>query len=146
MTVDELSQLAYLDRLIERETGKLLDLEEAADIRSPILSAMPKTPGAVDKLGKLVPAIADKRAEVEKKVAAYRELKERLTDFIDHVPNARIRLIFQLRFLDQMTWQDVAEYIGGKETEYSVKHACYRYLEEKNADEKADGQISMFDE
>lgn len=145
MTVDELMQLTYLDRLIEREKERLLDLEEAADVRSPILSAMPKGPASGDKLGRLVPAIADKRAEVERKVVAYEKLKQRLIDYIDHVPNHRLRLIFQLRFIDQMTWQDVAEYIGGKETEYSVKKACYRYVEGKENLIQADGQMSMFE-
>ncbi len=145
MTVDELMQLTYLDRLIAREKERLLDLEEAADIRSPILSAMPKGPASGDKVGRLVPAIADKRAEVEQKVAAYERLKQRVTDYIDHVPNHRLRLIFQLRFLDQMTWQDVAEYIGGKETEYSVKKACYRYVEGREDLTPVSGQISIFD-
>ena len=37
-----------------------------------------------------------------------------------------------LRFIHQKTWQEVANAIGGKETEYSVKHTCYRYVEGRN--------------
>lgn len=145
MTVEELMQLTYLDRLITRERERLLDLEEAVDIRSPVFSDMPKAPGSGDKLGRLVPDIADQRTEVENKIKEYEDLKRTLTEYIDHVPNPRLRLILQLRFVDQKTWQDVAGYIGGKETEYSVKKACYRYVEGRDDPTPVPGQTSFFD-
>lgn len=36
----------------------------------------------------------------------------RLYAFIDDIPNARLRLIFSLRYLDGLTWQQIAFKIG----------------------------------
>lgn len=128
MTVQELQQLFYLNRLIDHEKERLEDLRNTLALQSPALTDMPKAPGARDKIGDVVPAIVDQEAEIEKNLREYTEARNRLTDYISHVPNARIKMILILRFIDQKPWQEVAEAIGGKETEYSVKSLCYRYI------------------
>ena len=92
---------------------------------------MPKAPGASDKLGDTVPKIVDQEAEIRKNIRIYSQTKEKLLKYINGVPFVRIKMIMILRFIDQKPWQEVAEEIGGKETEYSVKKAVYRYLGEK---------------
>lgn len=92
---------------------------------------MPKAPGAKDKLGDTVPKIVDQEAEIRKNIRLYSQTKERLLRYINGVPFVRIKMIMILRFIEQKSWQEVAEEIGGKETEYSVKKAVYRYLGEK---------------
>ena len=146
MTVQELQQLFYLNRLIEREQDKLDDLRSAAGLKSPAFSDMPKAPGARDKIGELVPKIVDQEREIEQNLQAYTETRDRLQDYIRRVPNTRIKLILSLRFLDMLPWQEVADAIGGKETEYSVKQACYRYVDGKTMPEWMGQQVSMFDE
>ena len=129
MTIQELQQLFYLEKLIESEKNRLEDLIAAADVKSPVLSDMPKAPGVRDKLGDIVPAIIDQKTEIQKSLLQYEETREALLRYINHVPNARIKLIMILRFVDQKSWQEVADAIGGKETEHSVKQACYRYMD-----------------
>ena len=146
MTVQELQQLFYLNRMIEREQDKLDDLRSAAGLKSPAFSDMPKAPGAHDKIGELVPKIVDQEREIEKNIQAYTQTRDRLQDYIRKVPNTRIKLILSLRFLDMMPWQEVADTIGGKETEYSVKQACYRYVDGKTMPAWMANQISIFDD
>ena len=129
MTVQELQQLFYLEKLIEHEKERLEELRASAGLKSPLLSDMPKAPGARDKLGDLVPKIVDQEAEIAKSIKKYSETRERLLRYINHVPNARIKMIMILRFVDQKPWQEVADLLGGKETEYSVKKTIYRYVE-----------------
>ncbi|MBR6029190.1 MAG: hypothetical protein IKP40_08860 [Clostridia bacterium] len=129
MTVQELQQLFYLNKLIEHERERLEDLRSALSLQSPMLTDMPKAPGVRDKIGELVPAIVDQEAEIARSLRAYQETRDRLLNYIHRVPNARIKMIMMLRFIDQKSWQEVADAIGGRETEYSVKHACYRYVE-----------------
>lgn len=131
MTVKELSQLYYINASIEMMREQLADMREAADIRSPSLSDMPKAPGARDKIGDIVPRIADQESEIRAMMREMEDKRRELTAYINTVPNMRIRLIMQLRFLRLLTWQEVADVIGGKETEYTVKMACYRYLKGK---------------
>ena len=144
MTIGELNQLAYLGKAIEMESERLRALRESVDVKSPIITDMPKAPGARDKLGETVPQIVDQEAEVDHNIRRLTALKDKLTAFIDKTGNARMKMILRLRFEEQKSWQEVAEFIGGKETEYSVKQACYRYVEGRDSDPPP-GQISMFD-
>lgn len=146
MTVQELQQLFYLDGLIEAEKERLAELREAADVRSPALTDMPKAPGAKDKIGTIVPRIIDQAEEISANIRRYDAMRKRLTDYINALPNARIKLIMIKRFIHQKTWQEVADEIGGKETEYSVKSACYRYIYDKEEPEWKKRQISLFDD
>lgn len=146
MTVQELQQLFYLSRAIELETERLNALRDAASLKSPVLSDMPKAPGVRDKIGDLVPAIVDQEAEIAENLKQYMETRDRLLRYIERVPNIRIKMILKLRFIDQLPWMDVAERIGGKETEYSVKQACYRYVDGRTMPDWTANQISMFDE
>ena len=131
MTVKELQQLFYLERIIQHEKDRLDELRASVDLHSPGLSDMPKAPGAKDKLGDTVPKIVDQETEILKNIRLYSQTKERLLRYINGVPFVRIKMIMILRFIEQKSWQEVAEEIGGKETEYSVKKAVYRYLGEK---------------
>ena len=145
MTVQELQQLFYLNTLIRHEKERLEDLRSALALKSPALTDMPKAPGAKDKIGDIVPEIIDQEQEIERNLKAYKEARDKLTAYINHVPNIRIRTILILRFIDQKPWQEVAETIGGKETEYSVKQACYRYVDGRSIPDWSGEQISLFE-
>lgn len=145
MTIQELQQLFYLGKLIEHEQDRLEALRSAVSLQSPVLSDMPKAPGRRDKLGDVVPRIVDQEAEIAESIRKYKETRDRLMRYIGAVPNARIKMIMILRFIDQKPWQEVADTIGGKETEYSVKQACYRYVEGKTTPDWTADQVSMFD-
>ena len=145
MTVQELQQLFYLNKLIEHERERLEELRSALSLQSPVLTDMPKAPGAKDKIGTIVPSIIDQEAEIEKNLRTYTAARDKLTEYINRVPNARIKTILILRFIDQKPWQEVAEVIGGRETEYSVKQACYRYVDGRSVPYWAGNQLSFFD-
>jgi len=145
VTVQELQQLFYLSRMIECETQRLDALRDAVSLKSPVLSDMPRAPGVRDKIGDMVPEIVDQEAQLRESIDRYRATRDRLLRYIDSVPNVRIKLILTLRFIQQLPWMKVAERIGGKETEYSVKHACYRYVEGRDEPAWMRNQISMFD-
>lgn len=132
MTIEDLKELYYLDKLIDYENERLDNLRAKLDIHSPTISDMPKASGAKDKIGEVVPEIVDKVRELERDVQDLEDRRSRLADFIRVLPNIRIRIIMSLRFIDQMSWTDVAAKIGGKETEDTVKKAVYRYLDGKS--------------
>lgn len=132
MTIEDLKELYYLDKLIDYENERLDNLRAKLDIHSPTISDMPKASGAKDKIGEVVPEIVDKVRELERDVQDLEDRRSRLADFIRVLPNIRIRIIMSLRFIDQMSWTDVAAKIGGKETEDTVKKAVYRYLDSKS--------------
>ena len=55
--------------------------------------------------------------------------QQEIIEYIDAVPDSRIRQILTLRFVDELHWCDVAAKMGADESEGSVKMACKRYLE-----------------
>jgi hypothetical protein len=121
-----------LEQLIQCEQDRLDELRDQAGLHSPGLSDMPKAPGAKDKLGELVPKIVDQEAEIQANIKKYSDTRERILRFINHIQNPRIKLIIIKRFINQQSWPDIANDIGGKETEYTVKQCVYRYLEMDN--------------
>ena len=128
MTIQDLQQLFYLNKLIDHEKERLDDLRSTLDLKSPALTDMPKAPGAKDKIGDIMPAIVDQEKEIEQNLKNYAKKRKELTDYINRAPNTRLKMIMILRFVEQKSWQEIADEIGGKETEYSVKHTLYRYL------------------
>ena len=133
MTIEDLRELFYLDKLIDYENEQLDNLRAKLDLHSPAISDMPKASGAKDKIGEVMPEIVDKTRQIEMDVRDLEERRNRLQEFIRVLPNIRIRLIMSLRFIDRLPWTMVAEKIGGLETEDTVKKACYRYLENQSA-------------
>lgn len=140
MTLELLNQLRPLEVLIERERERLEELRDAAGISSPRLDGMPRKPGVSDKVGSLVPAIIDQESEIMQNLQLYTQKKREIEQFINEIPQFRIRLIYQLYYRDGLNWQEVSDKLGGKETEYSVKNAAYRYLRSYNAWRKKDNQ------
>lgn len=131
MTIEDLQELFYLDKLIDFENERLENLRAKLDLHSPTISDMPKASGARDKIGDIMPEIVDKTRELEIDIQDLEERRQRLQEFIRVIPSIRIRIIMSRRFIDQMTWTEVAAKIGGRETEDTVKKAVYRYLESK---------------
>lgn len=88
-----------------------------------------KSPGVSDKVADSVIEYAITEAKMKEHIIACAKLEYRITEFIDTIPDARTRLIFKLRFLDNRSWVNVAWKVGGYASEDSVKKTVYRYIE-----------------
>ena len=128
MTIKELNQLYHLTKLIERDELEIKRIEESLGVKSPSLTGMPHVPGAHDKLGEGVPELVDRKNELEERRKQYTEARNRLRTYIETVSDLHVRLIMQLRFLDMMSWQDVADFAGGNNSEDSCRMLVKRYL------------------
>ena len=134
MTVKELSQLYWLTREIEADQRRLEELEQAAGAPSSSnLTGMPHAPNRNDsKVERLAAEIVDLQAIIAARQIQCIHERARLERWISEIPDSLTRQIFQHRFVDGLTWVQVALRVGGGNTEGSVKMICYRYL-------KADG-------
>ena len=108
--VEWLSQVTALKREIDDLSQRVAALEwEARGCRGRI-SGLPHPRAETES------AIAAKAEALRAKMDARRlermEELGRLYAFIDDIPNARLRLIFSLRYLDGLTWQQIAFKIG----------------------------------
>ena len=128
MKLHELSQLYYLEKLIRRDEQRLEDMRCRLTCIGPKLSGMPAMPGASDTIGDTVPQIVDLMRKIEVERSVLEKEKAELEGYLRCIQDTQLRLIFVLRFVDLKSWNDVAQTIGGGNTEGSVKQACYRYL------------------
>lgn len=127
MTKAELSQLYYLNREIEAEQRRIAELEAKATNISAKVTGMPGGAGISDKTA-IAAEIADCRAIVQAKVEQSIHEYSRLCRYIAGIDDSFMRQIISLRFINGLTWNQVAQRIGGGNTEEGVKKACYRYI------------------
>lgn len=133
MTLKELSQLYHLNREIEMDQQRLEELRAKASAPgSPNYDGMPKSPSYENRLERYIAEIVDLEAIISAKITQCLHERNRLERYIADIPDSLTRQIFTLRFINGLTWLQVAFSIGGGNTEQSVKMTCYRYIHNNN--------------
>lgn len=128
MTLRELSQLYWLNREIESDRERLAELEgKARGVSSPVLSGMPGGSES-NKLERYAAEIVDLQSIIAAKQRQCIYERSRLERYIAGIPDSLTRQIFTLRFVNGLSWNQVAVSIGGGNTEAGVKMLCYRYI------------------
>lgn len=132
MTKKELSQLYWLNREIEMDMERLRELEAMASApKAQKIDGMPHNPGYGDALARIVAELVDMKAIIAAKQQQCIHERSRLERYIADIPDSLTRQIFTLRFINGLTWYQVAMHIGGGNTEDSVRQRVYRYLKSK---------------
>ena len=131
MTLDELNQFRTLRTLIEHEREKLAELRAATLPHSPRLDGMPHAPGVHDVIGNIVPQVIDLEEEIKANLETYQNEWLRIHQWIETVPDLRVRLICKLRFEDGYSWEGVADYMddgSGKVTSDACRVCISNFL------------------
>ena len=130
MTLKELSQLYYLTREIEADQRRLEELERLAGAPSSSnLSGMPRAPHSTEsKVERMTAEIVDLQAIIAARQIQCIHERARLERWINEIPDSLTRQIFSYRFVDRLTWVQVALRIGGGNTAGGVSERCYAYL------------------
>ena len=128
MTFKELYSIPHLQKEIADYKDKIREMEELAESMTAKLTGMPHASGVRDKVGECVAAIATYTQFLETAIAEKVAREKEITQYIESVDDAVTRRIMYLRFVKQLTWQQVADEIGGTNTEDSVRKRCHRYI------------------
>lgn len=131
MTIKELSQLYWLNQEIAADKQRLRELEaQAHSISSPNLNSAPLS-GSKDasRIEACIAEIIDMQAIISAKQQQCIYEKNRLERYIAGIPDSLTRLIFTYRFINGLSWVQVAFHVGNN-SEDSVKKICYRYLKD----------------
>lgn len=121
MTQKELSQLNCLRQEISEIQGRIRVLEALATKCTAQISDIPKPQTINDKIGKYAGQIADLKTELEIKACrCYREFL-RLNRYIEGVEDRQMRTILALRYIQGLTWRQVAYKIGKNDEQYPRK-------------------------
>lgn len=165
MTIKELSKLYDLNREVETLQKRLADIEweiqldeerlrsleaQCGAIASPGYDGMPHGSSGGNKLESEAIELVDLRNAIARKKALRSECamtihaqeilclteRNRLERYIASVPDSLTRQIMALRFINGLSWWQVAYSIGGNNTGDSVRMNVKRYLQS----EKGDGE------
>ena len=99
-------------------------------VKSPTISDMPKGEQKFD-ISDYVSAIADYEAVIRGLLAKVQIQRKKIIEYIEGVDDSLMKQIIFYRCVSCMTWQEVADAVGGNNTENSVKKAYSRFLAEK---------------
>lgn len=132
MTLKELSSVYYISKEIKDIEDEIEALRTTAEKITSVISDMPRGGGAVDKLTDTIAKIADYQTELADALIRKANEEIRISKYINTIDDITIRLIFRLRFLSLYQWNDIADRIGGNNTEASCKMMCYRYIKSQN--------------
>lgn len=132
MTFETLRHHCDLRQQLEKHEDLLCELRHSAQAANHAPDGMPRTTGVSDKVGTLAIAIVDleERIAYLKKTIAAEE--EDISAWISGIEEPLTRQVFRLRFLCGLSWADVAQTVGGRNSENGVKAICYRYIEKQH--------------
>ncbi|MBO5639138.1 MAG: hypothetical protein J5916_04440 [Oscillospiraceae bacterium] len=135
MTVNELSQLYYLNEEIKKNKRKLQELRSRRGLHSQVIDDMPHGDGPRrSKDEDLTAMIIDLEEVIKARLVLIQKERIRLERYITTIPDSLTRQIFEDRFVSLMSWDEVAMDIGGGRgcSADRVKKICYRYLKREN--------------
>ena len=132
MTLKELSGVYYISKEIEEIEDEIEKLRTTAEKITSVITDMPRGGGVADKLTETIAKIADYQTELADALIRKTNEQIKISKYIDSIDDVTIRLIFRLRFLSLYQWNEVADRVGGNNTEASCKMMCYRYIRSQN--------------
>ena len=127
MTLKELSQLYYLKCEISDIALRLAELEDSLTDTSAKITGMPHTGRSGDRIGSVISEIYYLKSVLVEKRKEYTAEFIRLFNYIYACTDSLTRLILKYRFIDGMSWKQVADEIGGI-SESAAKQIAYRYI------------------
>ena len=130
LTKDELKQIYYINKEIQMWQRELEKIRSQGLVKSPTISDMPKGGQKFD-ISDYVSAIADYEAVIRGLLAKVQIQRKKIIEYIEGVDDSLMKQIIFYRCVSCMTWQEIADAVGGNNTENSVKKAYSRFLAEK---------------
>ena len=127
MTRKELQQIYYINREIQMWQNELAKLRARQLVGSPKISDMPKG-GLIIGMDDYVADLADLEATIKGLLAKLQIKRKEIMEYIFNIDDEFIRQIVYLRNVCLMSWNEVADSIGGGNTENSVKQVYSRFL------------------
>lgn len=132
MTRNELNRLRNIKGEITKNERKLKVMREKINRLTQELSDMPKSPNASDNMGEIIAQMVD----LERLIALEQEKaiieEKRMMAFISKIPDSRTRQIFDLRFLECLSWVEVAKLVSPYETADSARMVVKRFLKSRS--------------
>ena len=120
--IERLSQLRHLKREVDELSQRIGELEERAMGGSARPMGMLRSGRLDDRVARAAASLADLRDRMARRRLDCLEELGRLYAFIDDLPDSQLRQIFAARYIDGLSWQNVAWRIGETDEQLSLIH------------------------
>jgi predicted nuclease with TOPRIM domain len=122
MTKDELNQLWHINREIEEIKSEIENISYLEAVRP---KESVQTSNISDSTGDIACELAELTEQYNSKLRRMYRLKSQIEKFLDGITDNEIRLIFRLRHVNNLTWNEIAAETGYERTTVSKKYKRY---------------------
>lgn len=131
MTKEELKQIYYINREIKMWQKELDKLECRSLAKGQVITGMPFNTGTSDPTFEIVAEKDRYRKVIDGLLARLQIERSRIIEYIEGIDDSLVRQIIFLRSVSCMSWNQVANEIGGTNTEDGVRKIYDRYLSKR---------------
>lgn len=103
-------------------------LQEKSNLQAVKMDGMPHGSDISDNVGNISIAIADLDSRIDKLEDELEESDSKVREYANSFEDERLQQIIQLRFISCLTWGMVAELLGPKFSEETVKYLAYNNI------------------
>lgn len=121
MTVEELSELYYINKEIEMIQKELIELREKIFYKKSMLSNLSKANRIIDENLRYVEIMEQLEQQLNFSLFELQKKRMEIESFLQTIKNAEDRLIIRLRVIDNMKWQEIADKLGLERTTVSKR-------------------------
>ena len=113
MIREELMEVYYLDKEIAEWREEIKRIRESALPKGVRFGSLSGSGKHQDMVAEAASMIADIERKIKKKLLELEMARSEIIHYIMDIDDCQTRLIFKLRCLDHMTWNEVADKVGG---------------------------------
>lgn len=132
MTLQEISRYYELRKRLTKHNESLEAMRTAAENITSRLDGAPRSPAHGDRVAHYGGMIAQLEIDIERDNEELREAKQEALEYIRKIEDSYLQTIFLLRFIECMSWREIAISTGKEKAADSIRMACYRYLDKNN--------------
>ena len=133
MTLQELNRIYKLKREIAMNEERLAELRQKAESPQSVrITGTPRSRKKGNPIEQYVAEIIDLEALIATKNEYYQKELENLNAYIEGTQDRLIQQILRLRFVESLTWVQVAQRVGGGNVGDNLRRMVYRYLKRTN--------------
>ena len=132
MTRNELKELSKLNAEAKLISDRIEELEALSNSTATALGGLPCSKVFLESASNFSDRIKKLKDRYNRKLKECFDTMDKLNDFIESIPDSELRMIFSLRYINNMPWQALAWHLGfdGDGSTERKKHD--RYLIEIN--------------
>ncbi len=112
MTIDDASQIYYINKEIKALYRELAELKQQSFFKPIIISDMPHGGDTKDLYVEYTSSVLEIEDMIRYSLMKLQRERKKIEQFLDTVKDSELRLILRLRCINNMNWQEIGDEIG----------------------------------